>query len=64
MLEDYGIVLDCLTLYYDNTSAINISKNLVYHSRTKHINIRHHFIKDLVENKTVVLEHVQTKNSL
>jgi hypothetical protein len=34
----------------DNTSAINISKNLVQHSHTKHIDIRHHFIRDLVEN--------------
>ena len=42
----------------DNTSAINISKNLVQHSRTKHIDIRHHFIRELVENKSVVIEHI------
>ena len=59
MLEDYGIVLNCLILYCDNTSAINISKNPVQHSRTKHIDIHHYFNKELVENKTVVLEHVK-----
>ena len=64
MLADYGIVQDTLVVYYDNTSAINISKNPIQHSRTKHIDIRHHFIRDLVENKTVVIEHVATENQL
>ncbi|KAL5539417.1 hypothetical protein UlMin_045368 [Ulmus minor] len=40
MLEDYGIKQGMLTLYCDNTSAINISKNPVQHSMTKHIQIR------------------------
>ncbi|XP_024017331.1 uncharacterized protein LOC112090391, partial [Morus notabilis] len=64
MLEDYGIIQDVLTVFCDNTSAINISKNPVQHSRTKHINIRHHFIRELVENKTVVLEYVTTEKQL
>ena len=53
-----------LTLYCDNMSAINISKNPIQHSRTKHIDIRHHFIRDLVEDKVVTLEHVATENQL
>ena len=64
MLEDYGIVQEKLTVYCDNTSAINISKNPVQHSRTKHIDIRHHFIRELVENKSVVIEHVATNMQL
>ncbi|KAL5537917.1 hypothetical protein UlMin_045747 [Ulmus minor] len=47
MLEDYGIKQGMLTLYCDNTSAINISKNPVQHSMTKHIQIRYHFIREL-----------------
>lgn len=46
------------------TSTINISKNLVKHSRTKHIDIRHHFIRELVESKVIALEHVQTDKQL
>ena len=61
MLNDYSIILDGMILYCDNTSAINISKNPVQDSRTKHIDIHHHFIRELVENKTIVLEHVETK---
>ena len=64
MFEDYAIVQDALVVYCDNISAINISKNPFQHSRTKHIDIRHHFIRELVENKTVVIEHVTTKNQL
>ena len=48
----------------DNTSAINISKNLVQHSRTKHIDIRHHFKRDLVESNVLILEFVETDKQL
>ena len=64
MLKDYGFDLDTLTVFCDNTSAINISKNLVQHSRTKHIDIRHHFIRELVENKTLVLEYIETEKQI
>ena len=47
-----------LTIYCDNTSAINISKNLVQHSWTKHIKIRHQFIRELVEDGTLTLEFI------
>ena len=45
-------------------SAINISKNHVQHSRTKHIDIRHHFIRELVEQKTLILEYVETTKQI
>src|ERR1044072_6624186 len=64
MLEEYNVSQDVMTLFCDNLSAINISKNHVLHSRTKHIDIRHHFIRELVEGKIVTLEHVATKNQL
>ena len=64
MLEDYGIIQNTLIVYCDNTSAINISKNHVPHYRTKHIDIHHYFIRELVENKSVVIEHVATDMQL
>jgi len=64
MLEEYDVKQSVLTLYCDNLSAINISKNPIQHSRTKHIDIRHHFIRDLVEEKIVTLEHVATEEQL
>ena len=44
----------------DNTSAINISKNPVQFSRTKHIQIRHHFLRDNVEKGFISMEFVST----
>ena len=64
MLTEYNVKQDFMTFYCDNLSAINISKNPIQHSRTKHIDIRHHFIRDLVEDKIVTLEHVTTERQL
>ena len=60
LLHDYGIFQEHLTIYCDNTSAINITKNPVQHSRTKHIEIQHHFIRELVEDGTLTLEFIYT----
>ena len=47
-----------MVVYCDNSSAIDISKNPVQHSTTKHIEIRYHFIRDLIERKIVCLEYI------
>lgn len=61
MLSDYGIRLGTMIVFFDNTSVMNISKNPIFPSRTKHIDIRHHFIHELVEDKFISLEYVSTK---
>jgi len=48
----------------DNTSAIDIFKNPIQHSHTKHIDIRHHFLRDLVESQVVALSFIPTDNQL
>ena len=50
-----------MVVYCDNSSVIDISKNPVQHSKTKHIEIRYHFIRDLFERKIVTLEYIPTK---
>ncbi|XP_057452420.1 uncharacterized protein LOC130744244 [Lotus japonicus] len=64
MLKEYNILQDIMTLYCDNLSAINISQNPIQHSRTKHIDIWHYFIRELVEEKVILLEHVDTEAQL
>ncbi|CAM8944471.1 unnamed protein product [Rhodiola kirilowii] len=64
MLSEYRVEQKEMTLYCDNMSAISISKNPVHHSRTKHIDIRHHFIRELVEQKVVTLQHVTMDKQL
>ncbi|XP_050261227.1 secreted RxLR effector protein 161-like [Quercus robur] len=61
LLSNYEIAQGTIVVYCDNSSAINISKNPVQHSKTKHIEIRYHFIRDLVERKIVVLEYIPTE---
>ena len=61
LLRDYGITQDIVVVYCDNSSAIDISKNSVQHSKTQHIEIRYHFIRDLVERKIVSLEYIPTE---
>ena len=51
-------------LYCDNTSAINISKNPVMHEKTKHIAIKYHYVRELVEEKQVKMEYIHTKEQI
>jgi hypothetical protein len=64
LLGDYGFSQDTMIINCDNTSAINISKNPVQHSRIKHIDIRHHFLHDLVESEVVSISFILTENQL
>jgi len=52
-LKDFSVHTRCIPIFYDNTSAINVAKNPCQHKRTKHINIRHHFLRDNVENDII-----------
>ena len=63
-LEDYGISLDHIPIKCDNTSAINLTKNLIQHSHTKHTEIRYHLIRDHVQNGDIELDIVSTKKQL
>ncbi|GJU95954.1 retrovirus-related pol polyprotein from transposon TNT 1-94 [Tanacetum coccineum] len=63
-LRDYGFAFNKIPMYCDNQSAIALCCNSVQHSRSKHIDIRHHFIKEQVERKVVELYFVETKYQL
>ena len=68
MLNDYGVphndASPSMTLHCDNINAINISKNPVQHSQTKHIHIHHHFIRSLVEDKVIEVKHIPIEHQL
>ena len=50
-----------IVIFYDNTSEINISKNPIMHTKTKNIAIKYQFLRELVQEKGVRLEYVNTK---
>ncbi|GKA38614.1 retrovirus-related pol polyprotein from transposon TNT 1-94 [Tanacetum coccineum] len=63
-LTDYGLGFNKIPMYCDNKSAIALCCNNVQHSRSKHIDIRIHFIKEQVENGVVELYFVNTEYQL
>nr|GFD28411.1 putative RNA-directed DNA polymerase [Tanacetum cinerariifolium] len=63
-LTDYGFHFDKIHMYCDSKEAITISCNPVQHSRTKHINVCYHFIKEKVEKGIVELFFIGTEYQL
>jgi hypothetical protein len=55
-----GLVHQAVRIDYDSKSAIVLAKNPSYHSKTKHIDIQYHFVRDMVEEKKVFLMKVDT----
>ncbi|WVZ63746.1 LOW QUALITY PROTEIN: hypothetical protein U9M48_013354 [Paspalum notatum var. saurae] len=65
MLEEVtGQALAAPILRIDNKSAIELAKNPIFHNRSKHIDIKFHFIRDCMERKQVILEQVGTDQQL
>ena len=63
-MRDYGINFFHTPILIDNNAAISITNNPVKHSKTKHIDIRHHFIRDCAEKKLIELQKVGTLDNL
>nr|GEW53359.1 hypothetical protein [Tanacetum cinerariifolium] len=63
-LLDYGYNFMNTKIYIDNKSAICIVKNPVYHSKTKHIEIRHLFIRDCYEKKLINVDHIHINDNV
>ena len=53
-----------IPIFCDNTSVVNISKNLVMHSKRKQIPIKYHFVREQVAEKNIKLEYVGTKEQI
>lgn len=65
VLERFKIDMSKLmTIYCDNTSAINISKNIILRARTKHIELKCHFLRERIQEKWVKMEYVKSKDHI
>lgn len=62
ILKDIGIDNEDVTLFNDSQSAQKLIKNFGYSARTKHIDIRHHFVRDCLQNHDITLEYLPTEN--
>jgi hypothetical protein len=63
-LLDYDVVLEKVPVLCDNESAVKVANNPVQHSRTKHIDIPHHFLRDHVSKGDIILEGVRLEDQL
>ncbi|GJX16360.1 retrovirus-related pol polyprotein from transposon TNT 1-94 [Tanacetum coccineum] len=64
LLEELGVELNTVEVNYDNQGTIHLSWNHVFHERTKHINVRYHFIRGVLEAKTVKILKVGTEHNV
>ena len=63
-LQDFGCRFTKIPLLCDNESAIKLANNPINHSRTKHIDIRHHFLRDHIAKGDIEIHHVSTKKQV
>ncbi|GJZ18409.1 retrovirus-related pol polyprotein from transposon TNT 1-94 [Tanacetum coccineum] len=63
LLIELGVNLRSVIVNCDNQSAIHLSRNAMFHERTKHINVRYHFIREIVESKEIEVAKIGTKDN-
>ncbi|OQE10054.1 hypothetical protein PENFLA_c097G07305 [Penicillium flavigenum] len=59
-----GVQIDTVPLYIDNNSALKLTRNPEFHSRSKHIYVKHHFVREKVEEGLIDTQRVNTKDNL
>ena len=61
--REFGIEQNSVSLYSDSQSALHLSKNMMFHERTKHIDVRFHFIREVISSGNVTLLKVSTEEN-
>ena len=64
LCSSMGLVQGAIRIDCDSQSAIFLAKNPAYHSKTKHIDVQYHFVRDMIEDKKVLLVKVDTLKNI
>ena len=63
LLDDLGVGQKQVTVFCDSQSAIHLAKNQVYHARTKYIDVRYHFVREIIEEGGVLVKKIKTDDN-
>jgi hypothetical protein len=63
-MRDFGVIFERVPLMCDNTSAISIAKNPVFHKRMRHFERRHHILRDYVEKGDIEMRYIDILRQL
>jgi hypothetical protein len=63
LFGEFGRIQDKVKLLCDSQSAIHLAKNLSYHTKTKHIPVKYHFVRHVIDERGVYLEKIHTKEN-
>ena len=64
LCSSVGLVQGAIRIECDSQTAIFLAKNPAYHSKTKHIDVQYHFVRDMIEDKNVLLVKVDTLKNI
>jgi hypothetical protein len=63
-MRDFGVIFERVPLMCDNTGAISIAKNPVFHKRMTHLERRHHFLRDHIEKGDIEMRYIDTERQI
>jgi hypothetical protein len=63
-MRDFRVNFERVPLMCDNTSAILVAKNLIFHKKMRHVEKRHHFLRDHVEKGDIEMRYIDTERQL
>jgi hypothetical protein len=63
-MRDFGVIFERVSLICDNTSVISLAKKLVLHKRMRHLESRHHFLRDHVEKEEIKMRYIDAERQL
>jgi hypothetical protein len=63
-MRDFGVRFERVPLMCDNTSAISIVKNIIFHKKMRHVERRHNFLRDHVEKGDIEMRYIDTERQL
>ena len=64
LYDIFDLQLDATCIHCDNQSCVKLSKNLVFHDKSKHIEIKYHYIRDMVQRGAVKLQYFATEKQI